>query len=472
MATVSSTNVQQIPWADNYQLLESVDSWNQVLKPSPFIHSFDTNTADDNNGKTNMTPTIARSKAFVTDYWKRPKKAVPPPKPEPATPCVNCKCSCCQASTSPPTPSPPSAPSTPTPSGEAPVVAPSAPAPVEYEVADIPAFSTDILGVNGSVQFFYTVVTDSQEFSDAVSNIATLSGSYGGLSGSLSVDFARSTNQKMFHTHAFVGVFMEDYVVQVPLVYVNQLKLVDEAKNLLKKGNTPAERLENFSKVYGDSFIVGYVTGGQFVADLDYATSSSAEQSALKAELTVSYKNAFLEVGVSAGFKKDTQSSEAKTSCTVMITSMGFPTDEAMVVVDLASLIAAVGTFTEYDGSAKCHAVLYKYANLPAVRNELAKNAPLSFNTPNEVVLSFFRSEQYKHEYNLKLIQDLHGKPDHEEIKAKLEDLEASTLAALTDILSKKPADTRTPESWKQFYKDHRLADSLNKQILALFDPK
>mmetsp|Transcript_25623 Transcript_25623/g.42145 ORF Transcript_25623/g.42145 Transcript_25623/m.42145 type:complete len:414 (-) Transcript_25623:372-1613(-) len=346
---------------------------------------------------------------------------------------------------------------------------------------EIPRYSTDVLGATGNVHYFYTVVQSSQEFSDAVSNVANLSGSYGGLSGSLSVDFARNSNQKLFHTHAYVGVFTRDYVVQVPLVYLNQLKLNEDAASLLKPtaggGGDIEKRLKTFTDVYGDSFIIGYVTGGFFLGDLDYATSSSESQQALKASLQLSYKNAFVSVGLSDQFSKDSKSIEATTSCTVRITSMGYPTDAKLVVTDLPSLLETVGTFSEYNGSAKIAAVLFKFSNLPVVRERLeAETRVLTVNEPSEVVIAFLRSEQYKLEYNLKLLNNLRGPlaalkdytpADEEEVNT----IEDKILGALTAIAGKTPEQVQLPTSiddWKEFYRNNRKADAIDAQVAKL----
>mmetsp|Transcript_34265 Transcript_34265/g.55448 ORF Transcript_34265/g.55448 Transcript_34265/m.55448 type:complete len:612 (-) Transcript_34265:83-1918(-) len=408
-------DVVTIPWLENYQLLEAVDSWSHSIRPSPFARK---NDEKKNEGKPLVadevvTPAIARSKAYEMD------------------------------------------------------------APEDEE---IPKYSTDVLGSNGSVRYFYTVVTDSKEFSDALGVVASLSGSYGGFSGSLAGELARNSNMKLFHTHAYAGVFTRDYVVQVPLVYLNQLKLRQDALKLLEataQNNTLEKRLKCFTDVYGDSFIIGYVTGGHFIADLDYATQNSSEQTSLKASLQLSYKNAFLSVSASDKFSKDSLSIVANTSCTVKITSLGFPTDAKLVVVDLPSLMETIGSFTSFDGSAKVSAVLFKFANHSAVRAALSHDDSLEFGTPSDLVMSIFRSQQYNLEYNLKIVKDLRGSPlrDDEKQMAELDDLEDKILTALTMFAGKTGVDMVLPKNkdeWKTFLTQYRISDEIDSQVLNL----
>ncbi|GAM24601.1 hypothetical protein SAMD00019534_077760 [Acytostelium subglobosum LB1] len=122
-----------------------------------------------------------------------------------------------------------------------------------------------------------------------------------------------------------------------------------------------------FKKNYGDSFVVGYVQGGYYFADVAISSYTAAETTDISAKASTSWTATAFTADGGVNFQ-NTISSLAEThsvQCYVSGTGVGMKT---ISIGDIAKMIEDAGKLEDM-GNARIYAILMSYDDLPQWKN-------------------------------------------------------------------------------------------------------
>ncbi len=183
-----------------------------------------------------------------------------------------------------------------------------------------PATVEELSGARGqTVEFFLDKVETIEQLQSAIGVTAEVEASYGLASGSGKVNFTRSCSFNSFSLFLLVRVGVMNSFRQA-----RNVELKPQAAELLRNG-----KVERFREQYGDAYVRGIVSGGEFFSILELDVTSEEEKESLSAEVEVSAG------GLGAGFDASASFSKAVSSMsknrTVKVTSYQQGGDSAVV---------------------------------------------------------------------------------------------------------------------------------------------
>lgn len=145
-----------------------------------------------------------------------------------------------------------------------------------------------------------TIVTSHEELMSTLDMSFAAQGRYGFYSGSAKAKFTDSSNFNS--TSTFV---VARCVVQNPLKRGRDFRVKAQAQALLD-----SNRFDDFTRAFGDSFVRGLQTGGEFYAVIRITSESTTKQSSLAASLQAEANG----LVASGSFKAEFSSSDKETS--------------------------------------------------------------------------------------------------------------------------------------------------------------
>jgi hypothetical protein len=146
-------------------------------------------------------------------------------------------------------------------------------------------------------------VTSHDELMETIGMSVELQGRYGFFSGSVKAEFSEST--KYNSTSTFL---VARCIVKNAFRRGTGFRLTQAAHDVL---NVPGSGPDQFKHAFGDSFVRGLETGGEFYAVLRVTSISTVKEKELAASLQAEYNGLVTEVGFEAKFREANQ--EART---------------------------------------------------------------------------------------------------------------------------------------------------------------
>ena len=182
-----------------------------------------------------------------------------------------------------------------------------------------------------------TIVNSHEELMETMGMSMEAQGRYGFFSGALKAQFASST--KYNSTSTFL---MAKVIVQNPLKRATELRLTEEARKVL---DVPGTGVENFTRAFGDSFVRGLQSGGEFYAVMRITSMTTSSQSDLAVELEAEYNGLAAAGSFMGKFQeaKLNETSRAEFSATVY--QRAGAGEDAGMVTDVGEVLARVKAF-------------------------------------------------------------------------------------------------------------------------------
>jgi hypothetical protein len=171
----------------------------------------------------------------------------------------------------------------------------------------------DVPGAGGQEVYFRVELSSSTlSLSQQLNVSARASLKYGVFaSGSLKTSFFSDVKQNSFSIYVFVQTLVTN---KQTLLDLSKVKLKDTASALFV--SSP----QNFVEQYGDSFIYGLITGGEFLGILEIQSSSASEFREIKAKLSGKGSFGLFSGSASGSFEQSLQSitSEYQMKATIL----------------------------------------------------------------------------------------------------------------------------------------------------------
>ncbi|KAE8323661.1 hypothetical protein BDV39DRAFT_208643 [Aspergillus sergii] len=174
-----------------------------------------------------------------------------------------------------------------------------------------------------------------------------------------------------------------NYFVQVKVV--NQQLIADDATKFNVIPNIPVTDQKRFTEVYGDSYISGFLEGGEFNALLSIKLNNKANATAIKGALSVELSKAGFGISGQAdgSFNKSEIAQNSETSITVSWAGGGDIRDDKTKLEGWTIDSMAKAAFAFPDRvrliPQRTHAVLTKYSALRSYQLLSNKGSPLDY---------------------------------------------------------------------------------------------
>ncbi|PAZ11590.1 hypothetical protein CLM62_34710, partial [Streptomyces sp. SA15] len=194
----------------------------------------------------------------------------------------------------------------------------------------------DTLG--GEVRSSITIVSSHDELMENLGMGFEAQGRYGFFSGTAKAKFSEKTNFNSTSTFLIAQV-----VVENPLRRGKGFKVTAEAKALLD-----ANRHEEFIRAFGDSFVRGLQTGGEFYAVVRITSVSTSTQSELAASLQAEFNGLVAAGSFKAEFTKANQSASTKSEFTATMFQNAGTGAELSPVASIADVLERFKRFPEF----------------------------------------------------------------------------------------------------------------------------
>ncbi len=171
----------------------------------------------------------------------------------------------------------------------------------------------DVVGGGGQeIYFKVELISSTLSLSQQFKVSARASLKYGvGASGSLKTSFLSEFKQNSFSVYVSVQVIVTN---KQTLLDLSKVKFKDTAAKLFTSNP------QNFTQQYGDSFVYGLITGGEFLGILEIESSSASEFREIKAKLSGKASYGLFSGSASASFDQSLQSitSEYQMKATIL----------------------------------------------------------------------------------------------------------------------------------------------------------
>ena len=151
-----------------------------------------------------------------------------------------------------------------------------------------------------------SIVSTHEELQESIGLSFEAQGRYGLVAGSAKAKFSEKTNYNSMSTFVVASV-----VVENPLRRGKNFRITADAQALLN-----SLQVEKFQRAFGDSFVRGLQTGGEFYAVVRITSVSISTQTALSAALQAEYNGLVTSGSFKLEFEKTSQSSNTKSEFT------------------------------------------------------------------------------------------------------------------------------------------------------------
>ncbi|KAF7343735.1 hypothetical protein MSAN_01954100 [Mycena sanguinolenta] len=169
-----------------------------------------------------------------------------------------------------------------------------------------------------------------------------------------------------------------NYFIQVRVT--NQKLTAPDLTDFTPIPNVP---FSEFNRVYGDSFISGFIEGGEFNALISIKLKDSSKATQIKAQLEAEMRFGAVEVSGTGAVDKDNTSSNIDGETTIAVSWRGGGDIKDATVTDwtLETLKSVAMEFPEHVMACpmRTHAILTKYTGLKSFYEQSIKGSPLDY---------------------------------------------------------------------------------------------
>jgi hypothetical protein len=180
-----------------------------------------------------------------------------------------------------------------------------------------------------------TIINTHEELIRSIGMSVEAQGRYGFFSGALKAQFAESTKYNSTST-----ILTAKVIVQNPFKRGRDFNLTEPAKGLLN----PLQK-ETFTKAFGDSFVRGLQTGGEFYAVVRLTSVSTAKQAELAASLQAAYNGVVASAEFEAKFKEANLSSSTRSEFSGMMYQRAGTGEKISVLTKIDDILERVENF-------------------------------------------------------------------------------------------------------------------------------
>ena len=186
-----------------------------------------------------------------------------------------------------------------------------------------------------TVRYNLTIINSFEELYSSIGISVEASGHYGLFSASGKFNYAKESKFNSQSTFLLARCVVENAFTQA-----EDAQLKTEASKLLEQGKS-----DIFQQRYGDGFIRGMQTGGEFFAVISITSSNQEEQETIAAKLQAEYGNMFAAVEVDSSVDSKTKSKVSKSERRVSTYQRGGSGDEQILTSDIEAVMARLKAF-------------------------------------------------------------------------------------------------------------------------------
>lgn len=207
---------------------------------------------------------------------------------------------------------------------------------------DIPGKAVNSGEITGPTQaggqttrYNLSLINSFEELYSSIGISVEASGHYGLFSASGKFSYAKESKINSQSTFLLARCVVENAFTQT-----EDAQIKPEASKLLEQGKT-----DEFQQRYGDGFVRGMQTGGEFFAVISITSSSREEQESIAASLQAKYGGIFASVEVDVNIDSKTKSKIAKSELTVSTYQKGGSGDDQGLTADIEAVMARLKAF-------------------------------------------------------------------------------------------------------------------------------
>jgi hypothetical protein len=180
-----------------------------------------------------------------------------------------------------------------------------------------------------------SLINSFEELYSSIGISVEASGHYGLFSASGKFKYAKESKFNSQSTFLLARCVVENAFTQV-----EDAQIKPESSKLLEQG-----KIAPFQKRYGDGFVRGMQTGGEFFAIISITSSSREEQESISASLQAKYGGLFASVQVDTSLDSKTKSKVAKSELRVSTYQRGGSGDDQSFTADIEAVMARLKAF-------------------------------------------------------------------------------------------------------------------------------
>jgi hypothetical protein len=186
-----------------------------------------------------------------------------------------------------------------------------------------------------TTRYNLAIINSFEELCSSIGISVEASGHYGLFSASGKFSYAKESK---FNSQA--TFLLARCVVENAFTQAEDAQIKTEASKLLEQGKT-----DLFQQRYGDGFVRGMQTGGEFFAVISVTSSSQEEQESIAASLQAKYGGLFASVQVDVNLDDKTKSKIARSELRVSTYQRGGSGDDQSLTADIEAVMARLKAF-------------------------------------------------------------------------------------------------------------------------------
>jgi hypothetical protein len=180
------------------------------------------------------------------------------------------------------------------------------------------------------------IINTHEELMKSIGMSLDAQGRYGFFSGALKAQFTESTSYNSTSTFLSAKV-----IVQNPFTRGREFNLSEVANGLLE----PPAQEEVFTRAFGDGFVRGLQTGGEFYAVIRLTSASTTKQDELAVTLQAAYNGLATAAEFEATFRQANLSASTRSEFSGMMYQRAGSGEEISVVTEVSDILARVRNF-------------------------------------------------------------------------------------------------------------------------------
>ena len=182
-----------------------------------------------------------------------------------------------------------------------------------------------------------TLINSFEELYSSLGISVDAGGQYGLFSASGKFNYAKESNFNSQSTFLLARCVVENAFTQD-----EDPQIRPEASALFQQG-----KADLFQQRYGDGFVRGMLTGGEFFAVISITSTSKEEQESIAASLQAQYGELFASIEVDTSLNSKTKSQLSGSTLSVSTYQRGGTGDDQSLTADIASVMARLKVFPE-----------------------------------------------------------------------------------------------------------------------------
>lgn len=193
------------------------------------------------------------------------------------------------------------------------------------------------LAAGQTVRYTLNIINSFEDLYSSLGIAVDASGRFGLFSASAKFSFANESKFNSQSTFVLARCVVENAFTQVEGAH---LAPDSDGYNLLKQG-----KQDLFQERYGDGFVRGLQTGGEYFAIISVTSTTREEQESIAASLSAKYGGLFASVSVDANLDSQTKSKMSQSQIQVSTYQRGGLGDETSITADVEGVMARLKAF-------------------------------------------------------------------------------------------------------------------------------